>query len=90
MCFGQFHSLYVMVWQQTPNIFFKTWAENIELAENFIFHKKNGGRIFSGSDETLKVTKNYELGFVGWLNWRLWEHCRVEFRFFKLNFYFFF
>ena len=28
------------------NIFFKTWAQNLELAENLIFHKKHCGRIF--------------------------------------------
>ena len=50
------------------NTFFKTWAQNLELAENFIFHKKKyGGRIFSQSYKTLKVAKNYDLGFVGWL-----------------------
>ena len=50
------------------NPFFKTWAQNLELAENLIFHKKNMVvEFFSGSDKTLKVAKNYDLCFVGWL-----------------------
>ena len=53
---------------KAPNIFFKTWAQNLEIAEIFIFHKKNMvAEFFSGSDKTLKVAKNYDLGFVGWL-----------------------
>ena len=48
------------------NTSFKTWAQNLELAENSIcFIKKNGVRIFSESDKTLKVAKNYDVGFIG-------------------------
>ena len=46
--------------------FGETWAKNLGLAENLVLHqKKYGGRIFSGSDKTLKVAKIYDLGFVG-------------------------
>ena len=32
--------------------FLKTWAKNLGLAENFVFHKKKyGDGIFSGSDK---------------------------------------
>ena len=35
---------------------------------HLIFHQKNMVvEFFSGSDKTLKVAKNYDLGFVGWL-----------------------
>ena len=48
------------------NIFFKTLAQNLELAENFICHQKNMVvEYFYGSDETLKVAQNYDLGFAG-------------------------
>ena len=50
------------------NTFFKTWAQNLELEENLIFHKKNMVvEFFSESDKSdkiLKVAKNYDLGFV--------------------------
>ena len=43
------------------NTFFKTWAQNLELAENLIVHqKKYGGIIFFP-----EVAKNYDLGFAG-------------------------
>ena len=42
--FGQCYSLYVTIGQQTPeNLFFKTLAKNLGLAENLVFHKKKGG-----------------------------------------------
>ena len=47
------------------NIFFKTWAQNLEVAENVIFHLKEIVlEFFSGSDNTLKEAKHYDLGFV--------------------------
>ena len=65
--FGQLYSLYVTVWQQTPEHFFKTWAKNLRLAKSLVVHqKKYGGRIFSGSDETLKVANNLWFRFC-WL-----------------------
>ena len=47
--------------------FLKTQANNLKLAENVVFNKKKYvGRIFSGSDKTLKVAKKiYDFGFVG-------------------------
>ena len=67
-CFDQFHSLYVTVWQQTPEHLFQNLGSESRNCRKFDFPlKKYGGRFFSGSDETLKVAKNYNLGFACWL-----------------------
>ena len=68
-CFGQFHSLYVMVWQQTPEHFFQNLGSESRTCRKLdVPLKKNMAvEFFSGSDETLKVAQNYDLGFVGWL-----------------------
>ena len=47
--------------------FFKTWAKNLGLAENVVFHKKKyGSRIFFPEvTKPFKWQKTYDLGSVG-------------------------
>ena len=90
--FCNFHSLYVTVWQQTPDHIFKTSSKSLGLAENLVFNqKKYVVKKNSGIDRTLKVAKNLWFWFFWLIIWSSEESpatdAWVQFRvitFFKL------
>ena len=66
--FNQFHSLYVTVWKQIPEHLFQNLGSEYRTCRKLDFSKKKNMMVkkISGSDKTVKVTKNYDSGFVGW------------------------
>ena len=66
--FGQLYSLYVTVWQQTPEHFFLNLSKRSKTCKKLVCPSKKRMVVefFSGSDETLKVANNLWFRFC-WL-----------------------